>query len=179
MPVVLVIDDNRSIAMALEVLLSLHDIDVAERGVARRGPGAARALARRPRDPGHELRADTTSGEEGVALFGRIRERHPDLPVILLTAWTPLDAAVDLVKAGAADYLAKPWDDQRLIATVKNLIELGAGQPRAAAARCSASAGTSASSKRSSTCAASCGAMPRPSACSRWPARSRAPTCRC
>ena len=55
--------------------------------------------------------ADTTSGEEGVALFRAIRERHADLPVILLTAWTQLETAVELVKAGAADYLAKPWDD--------------------------------------------------------------------
>jgi DNA-binding NtrC family response regulator len=43
----------------------------------------------------------------------------------LLTAWTHLDAAVDLVKSGAADYLSKPWNDNRLIATVTNLIELG------------------------------------------------------
>src|SRR3546814_1742080 len=72
--------------------------------------------------------ADTTSGEEGVALFHEIRTRHPDLPVILLTAWTHLEAAVDLVKAGAADYLAKPWDDQKLMATVNNLLELGQAQ---------------------------------------------------
>src|SRR3546814_679092 len=72
--------------------------------------------------------ADTTSGEEGVALFHEIRARFPDLPVILLTAWTHLEAAVDLVKAGAADYLAKPWDDQKLMATVNNLLELGQAQ---------------------------------------------------
>src|SRR5574337_1196272 len=53
-----------------------------------------------------------------------IRERHPDLPVILLTAWTHLETAVELVKAGAADYLAKPWDDNKLLATVENLLEL-------------------------------------------------------
>ncbi|MGX9079845.1 response regulator, partial [Klebsiella pneumoniae] len=67
---------------------------------------------------------DTTSGEEGEALFAQIRERHPDLPVILLTAWTHLSSAVDLVKAGAADYLAKPWDDRKLLTTVNNLLEL-------------------------------------------------------
>src|SRR5678816_235124 len=125
MPVVLVIDDNRSIAMALEVLLSLHDIDVVSAATPDEGLAA---LARSSVDlviQDMNFAADTTSGAEGVALFKRIRERHPDLPVILLTAWTSLDAAVDLVKAGAADYLAKPWDDQRLIASVKNLIELG------------------------------------------------------
>jgi DNA-binding NtrC family response regulator len=68
--------------------------------------------------------ADTTSGEEGVALFRAIRARHVDVPVVLLTAWTRLESAVELVKAGAADYLAKPWDDAKLLATVENLLEL-------------------------------------------------------
>src|SRR6202035_3345842 len=53
-----------------------------------------------------------------------IRERHPDLPVILLTAWTHLESAVELIKAGAADYVAKPWDNNKLLATVENLLEL-------------------------------------------------------
>ena len=124
MPVVLVIDDNRSIAMALEVLLSLHDIDVIaattpDEGLARLASTDVDVVIQ-----DMNFAADTTSGAEGAALFRQIRERHPDLPVILLTAWTSLDAAVELVKAGAADYLAKPWDDQRLIASVKNLVEL-------------------------------------------------------
>jgi len=68
--------------------------------------------------------ADTTSGEEGVELFRTIRQRYADLPVILLTAWTHLETAVELVKAGAADYLAKPWDDAKLLTTVENLLEL-------------------------------------------------------
>jgi DNA-binding NtrC family response regulator len=88
--------------------------------------GLAR-LAREPVDlvvQDMNFQADTTSGEEGVALFEQIRARHPDLPVILLTAWTHLESAVDLVKAGAADYLAKPWDDRKLLATVNNLLEL-------------------------------------------------------
>jgi DNA-binding NtrC family response regulator len=50
--------------------------------------------------------------------------RYTDLPIILLTAWTQLEAAVELVKAGAADYLAKPWDDNKLLTTVHNLVEL-------------------------------------------------------
>ena len=69
--------------------------------------------------------ADTTSGEEGETLFRAIRAQHTDLPVILLTAWTHLSVAVELVKAGAADYLSKPWDDSKLAATVANLLELG------------------------------------------------------
>src|SRR6476469_4870089 len=125
MPTVLVIDDNPSIATALDVLLSLHDIA----SVHADAPEAALAvLARRPVDlviQDMNFSADTTSGEEGRALFRAIRERHAHLPVVLLTAWTHLDMAVDLVKAGAADYLAKPWNDERLVTTVKNLLALG------------------------------------------------------
>ena len=125
MPTVLIIDDNAAVAMALEVLFSLHDI--AALRAASPGEGLD-LLGREPVDlviQDMNFTADTTSGEEGVALFREIRLRHPDLPVILLTAWTHLDAAVDLVKAGAADYLSKPWNDERLLATVGNLIELG------------------------------------------------------
>ena len=68
--------------------------------------------------------ADTTSGDEGTALFRSLRAAQPDLPVILLTAWTHLESAVQLVKAGAADYLGKPWDNDKLLATVENLLEL-------------------------------------------------------
>ncbi|MGH8085407.1 MAG: sigma-54-dependent transcriptional regulator, partial [Lysobacter sp.] len=124
MPTILVIDDNPSVAIALEVLFSLHDIDSRavtspEDGLAVLDDGGIDLVVQ-----DMNFRADTTSGEEGMALFGEIRARHPDLPVILLTAWTHLESAVDLVKAGAADYLAKPWDDRKLLATVNNLLEL-------------------------------------------------------
>ncbi|MGW8390076.1 sigma-54-dependent transcriptional regulator [Pseudoduganella sp. HUAS MS19] len=127
MPTILIIDDNAAVAVALEVLFSLHDIE----SLHAAAPEAGLALLDQ-RSASIDLvvqdmnfTADTTSGEEGVELFRAIRKRHPDLPVILLTAWTHLDAAVDLIKAGAADYLSKPWDDKRLIATVRNLLELG------------------------------------------------------
>ena len=70
------------------------------------------------------FRKEATTGEEGVVLFRTVRERYPSIPIVLLTAWTHLETAVELVKAGAADYLAKPWDDARLVTTVRNLLEL-------------------------------------------------------
>ena len=128
MPAILVIDDNPAVGTALETLFSLHDIDVLHATSPRQG-------LQRLHDDGIDLviqdmnfDADTTSGEEGVALFHQIRSEHPDLPVILLTAWTHLESAIDLVKAGAADYLAKPWDDRKLLATVNNLLELAEAQ---------------------------------------------------
>ena len=124
MPTILVIDDNPSVATALETLFSLHEIDTLR---AESPQAGLQALQEHDVDlviQDMNFHADTTSGEEGIALFHEVRAQHPDLPVILLTAWTHLEAAVDLVKAGAADYLGKPWDDRKLMATVNNLLEL-------------------------------------------------------
>ena len=124
MPTILVIDDNPAVATALETLFSLHDIDTRSATTPEEGLALLQREAFDLVVQDMNFQADTTSGEEGAALFARIREGHPDLPVILLTAWTHLEAAVDLVRAGAADYLAKPWDDRKLLATVNNLLEL-------------------------------------------------------
>ncbi|WP_063674138.1 sigma-54-dependent transcriptional regulator [Dyella thiooxydans] len=124
MRTVLIIDDNPSVGEALSLALSLHEI----RPLVALTPEEGLAMLARENVgvviQDMNFTADTTSGEEGVALFRAIREQHPDLPVILLTAWTHLETAVELVKAGAADYLAKPWDDAKLLATVENLLEL-------------------------------------------------------
>ena len=124
MRTVLVIDDNPGVVTALEVLLSLRDIRTLRAATPQEGLAL---LARQRVDlvlQDMNFHEDTTSGEDGVALFRAIRAREPDLPVILLTAWTHLETAIELVKAGAADYLAKPWDDNKLLATVENLLEL-------------------------------------------------------
>ncbi len=124
MRTVLVIDDNPAVGTALDLLLGLREI----RALIAHSPEAGLALLGREEVDlvvqDMNFSADTTSGEEGVALFRAIRERHADLPIILLTAWTHLETAVELVKAGAADYLAKPWDDHKLVAAVENLLEL-------------------------------------------------------
>ena len=125
MPTVLIIDDNAAVAIALEVLFSLHDIAALRALSPEEGLDILEREAVDLVIQDMNFTLETTSGEEGVALFREIRRRHPDLPVILLTAWTHLDAAVELIKAGAADYLSKPWNDERLLTTVTNLIELG------------------------------------------------------
>jgi DNA-binding NtrC family response regulator len=124
MRTVLVIDDNPGVGTALGMLFGLHDITT----LTAVSPEAGLAtLAAHRVDlviADMNFSADTTSGQEGVALFRDIRTRYPDMPVILLTAWTHLESAVQLVKAGAADYVAKPWDNDRLLSAVENLLEL-------------------------------------------------------
>ena len=55
------------------------------------------------------FRRDTTSGVEGVELMRAIRKLDPNLPIVLITAYTSLEMAVELVREGANDYVAKPW----------------------------------------------------------------------
>jgi len=132
---ILVIDDSEAVRTAFEVLLSLHGARVL--GAALPEEGLA-TLARASVDlviQDMNFRREATSGAEGIALFHEIRARFPQVPIVLLTAWTHLETAVELVRAGAADYLAKPWDDARLLTSVRNLLDLGSARAEAAAWR--------------------------------------------
>jgi DNA-binding NtrC family response regulator len=128
---VLVVDDNEAVCTALAVLLSLHGASV----VGSASPAEALATLQRESVDlviqDMNFRREATGGEEGIVLFREIRARLPDLPIILLTAWTHLETAVELVRAGAADYVAKPWDDARLLTTVRNLLDLTSARAEA------------------------------------------------
>ena len=135
MRTVLIIDDKPGVLEALVLLLSLRDIQALTATTPAEGLAVLGRTAVDLVIQDMNFSADTTSGVEGAALFRAIRQRWPDLPVILLTAWTRLENAVELVKAGAADYLAKPWDDAKLLATVENLLELSESTRELTAAR--------------------------------------------
>jgi DNA-binding NtrC family response regulator len=124
MRTVLVIDDNPAVSQALSLLFGLHDIRTLTAATPQKGLGL---VAKERVDlviADMNFTADTTSGDEGAALFKALRAQQPDLPVVLLTAWTHLESAVQLIKAGAADYIGKPWDNDKLLTTVENLLEL-------------------------------------------------------
>src|SRR6185369_5579558 len=121
---VLIVDDQPAVLAALEVLFDVHGFET----LAARTPEQALELIR-SEELGVVLQdmnfhRDATSGEEGEQLLSAIRALDPELPVVLMTAFQSLEAAVRLVRAGASDYIAKPWNDDKLIATVKNLIRL-------------------------------------------------------
>jgi DNA-binding NtrC family response regulator len=67
---------------------------------------------------------DTTSGREGLDLLSRLRELDPTLPVVVMTAWGTIEGAIEAVRRGARDYLQKPWDNARLVATLNAQLEL-------------------------------------------------------
>ncbi|AUL72503.1 sigma-54-dependent Fis family transcriptional regulator [Pseudoalteromonas sp. 13-15] len=122
---ILIVDDNPAVLEALSLLLEIHNFNV----VTATTPFEAIQIVQYQRIAlviqDMNFTSDTTSGEEGKTLFYALREENPHLPIILITAWTELSTAIELVKAGAADYLPKPWDDHKLLTCINNLIELG------------------------------------------------------
>ncbi len=68
---------------------------------------------------------DTTSGQEGLDLLGRLQELDGDLPVVVMTAWSSIELAVEAMRRGARDFVQKPWDNPRLLSILRNQVELG------------------------------------------------------
>lgn len=67
----------------------------------------------------------STSGEEGLELLRRIKFFYPDIPVVLMTAWGSISLAVEGMKAGAIDFITKPWNNALLLEKIATVLELG------------------------------------------------------
>jgi DNA-binding NtrC family response regulator len=67
---------------------------------------------------------DTTSGQEGLDLLARLQAIDPTLPVVVMTAWSSVDLAVEAMRRGARDFVQKPWVNERLLAVLRTQIEL-------------------------------------------------------
>jgi DNA-binding NtrC family response regulator len=121
---ILIVDDQQAVRGALELLFDVHDL----RTLSANGPERALALIRSENIgvvvQDMNFAEGETGGSAGLALFRAIRQLDPDLPVLLMTAWTSLETAVELMREGAADYFAKPWDDDKLLASVKTLLRM-------------------------------------------------------
>jgi len=68
---------------------------------------------------------DTTSGQEGLDLISRIRAFDSSLPVVVLTAWGSVELAVEAMQRGVRHFVQKPWENARLVTTLRTQIELG------------------------------------------------------
>ena len=117
---VLIADDQPDVREALSLFLSGEGYAVetaaspAEALAALDRPGTAALIL------DLNFRADTTSGREGLALLKEIRAREPDLPVVVLTGWGNVELAVEAMRAGANDFLEKPWENARLLSVLHN-----------------------------------------------------------
>jgi two-component system, NtrC family, response regulator len=71
-----------------------------------------------------------TSGEEGLRLLNVVRRMHPSVPVILITGWGSIDLAVQGMRAGARDFITKPWQNEYLLQSVRTALNLAQSEPK-------------------------------------------------
>src|SRR2546428_2475445 len=135
-PRILVADDEPDVLEALKLLLKGEGYDVQ----AVTSPRALLSTVE-----AHDFDAllidmnytrDTTSGAEGLDLLARLQGLEAAPPVVVMTAWASIDGAVEAMRRGARDFIEKPWDNRRLLATLRTQVELGA--------RCATASGSSA-----------------------------------
>lgn len=122
---ILIADDQRDVLEALRLLLKGEGF---ESETASSPAGVLAALADRDFDVvlmDLNYARDTTSGEEGLDLLARIQELDGTLPVVVMTAWGTVDVAVEAMRRGARDFVQKPWENTRLLTTLKTQIALG------------------------------------------------------
>ena len=74
---------------------------------------------------------DTTSGDEGLELVARVKALDPHLPVVVMTAWSTVSLAVATMREGVGDFVQKPWENARLLETVRTQVMAGRRRRRA------------------------------------------------
>ena len=124
-PNVLAADDQPQILSALRLLLRSEGFEIETVS----SPAAVyRAVEAKPFDVvliDLNYARDTTSGAEGIELLERLHAYDEFLPVVVMTAWGSVDLAVAAMRAGARDFVQKPWENEKLLATLRTQIELG------------------------------------------------------
>src|SRR5213594_2662174 len=124
-PRLLIADDQPDVLEALKLLLKGEGFDV-ETATSPRSVLAA--VETRDFDAllvDMNYTRDTTSGAEGLDLLSRVQGLESPPPVVVMTAWGSIDGAVEAMRRGARDYVEKPWDNRRLLATMRTQVELG------------------------------------------------------
>ncbi len=125
---ILVVDDDASVTASLGLLLRQAGYAVR----AASGPAAALAVEEAPSLVLQDMNFSRhTSGEEGLALLRGLKGRWPHVPVVLMTAWGSIPLAVEGMKAGAADFVTKPWTNAQLLQSVRTALGLAEARPRA------------------------------------------------
>ena len=129
-PRVLIADDQWNVCEALRLLLKGDGYDLE---MASSPEGAVALLHQEPFDLlllDLNYTRDTTSGREGLDLLTRAREIQPELPLIVMTAWSTLDLAIQAMRRGACDFIQKPWDNREVLSTVRKHVAKARGEKR-------------------------------------------------
>ena len=121
---ILIVDDNRNILSALEILLRPVFGEVTSLTSPEHIQSELRKADYNIVMLDMNFRAGVNTGNEGIFWLEKIREINPDISVVMITAYGDIETAVKALKAGATDFVLKPWDNEKLIATLKLALEL-------------------------------------------------------
>src|SRR6185503_20410608 len=118
---ILIVDDDPSVTASLALLLKQAGYS------AKSASSPSEAVALIDSEPFSLVLQDmnfsrNTTGEEGIALLNQIKARRPDLPIILITAWGSIQLAVEGMRAGASDFVTKPWTHHQLMHSVRTAL---------------------------------------------------------
>ncbi len=122
---IVVVDDNPAILTALRICLD----STFERVITLASPDSLPATLQQEKasivlmDMNFTLGMNT--GHEGLTWLRTLRHLHPQLPVVLITAYADVQLAVKCLKAGASDFVTKPWDNDELLRTLKDAVDKG------------------------------------------------------
>lgn len=138
---ILIVDDNKAILSAVKLLADKYF----EKVLTLSSPNSLVSLMRAERPDvvllDMNFNAGINTGNEGIYWLQQILDRYPDTKVVLFTAYADIDLAVNAMKLGAVDFVVKPWDNEKMIATLRNAYRLAtrrADGKRAAAATATA-----------------------------------------
>jgi DNA-binding NtrC family response regulator len=114
---ILIIDDESAIRESLETLLTLEGY------VVEMAPEGESGLERINQSAYDLVLLDLAlPGKNGLEILHLIREHHPDLPVIMITAYGKVDNVVEAIRTGAQNFVQKPWDNDKLLADIRSAI---------------------------------------------------------
>jgi len=121
---ILIADDDFNIIASLKYMLSEENFDI----LAMTTPEAVlENLKRESVDLvliDMNFQQDTTSGSEGLQLVAAIQQLDDTLPIIVMTGWATIDIAVDAMRAGAKDFIQKPWNNERMLSAINTQLKL-------------------------------------------------------
>ena len=120
-----IVDDDRSIRWVLEKALAREGIEHRSFSSAREVLDAIERTGDLPQALVSDIRMP---GESGLDLLHEVKQGHPQLPVIIMTAYSDLDSAVAAFQGGAFEYLPKPFDVDQAVSLVRRALEQGAQQ---------------------------------------------------
>lgn len=126
----LIVDDDLAIRTSLRLLLK--QAGYAAQAVATPAEALAVVRAAAPRLVLLDMNfSRATSGDDGLALLAQVRALAPQVPVVLITGWGSIGLAVAGMKAGAAEFVTKPWHNDALLQTIRTVLAVYEPAPEA------------------------------------------------